>query len=615
MNTNDSNIPDNSPDNSPKKKWKGLKRNRVLAYLRGIARKGKNVWTWINIGTLAKQLDVSYKTVWRVVSNLANKEKGEFQDNELCVRLCQRKTGKNFHFQYMISARKNLLHDMEPLYSRVDGKSRNLRLRCRNKNLPGTMTKSPLLVQQQERDSTPAEAAAADTAAAKFDNLWKKQVLSVEKVFWCLGIPTYAKPNPIDGARNTNNRVMTHSPFKRENDKNPSCCIYVDEDRFHDFSTGTPGNQITLARIANRNPDMPFQDAIAWLKTLPPHPANPRAWWNPTPPTKSEIILNNLMGDYGKKLVVPPRKEGIYRLAWVIYKEQIQGINVSHKPYGMVGLIAKSLKRGDEKSAVVIAIQSAIKKWKDQSAKIEVTDIRAAQNSMRGVWRHPNLKNAYDAEQIKMSLSSACFIKELKHALDFAFIPPETSPEVGRNTDPAAVEMFLNQISNLFTPLEHVWITDNIRSRGWCRTAKYWQADISKNGVPTGANGAWIKQNPMTIYGIGNNEVTSFRHCLLEADSISLEDQIKLVKTKFPYPVVSVVHSGGKSIHILLKVATTRETYPELVKQLHEQFPVFDRACKDPARWTRLAGAIREGKLQAALPIDPVTPPDMLPPV
>lgn len=345
----------------PQKQWRGLKKERVKAYLCGIATKSKNVWTWINQEKIARQLGMSKKTVWRVIKALADQENSTEQDANLCVRLCQRQTPKNYHFQWMIAHRAKLKFDMEPLFCRRDGKTRHLRLRCRKKNLPSTRTDYTSIVNQQKRDST------------RTDD-WKGQVPPIERLFWLLGIPTYDKGNPLGGATGSE-RIWAHSPWKRENDKNPSCLIFVSENRFFDFSTGQGGNAITLARLHHKDPQMPFQTAFEWLKRLPRRVNKPTEWWHPTPterktsptmlPNRSDGLLGNLELGGGSPTVKTVRNEGRFRLAWLIFRQQFAGVTIPClNRRGLVALIAQALERQFEKGAIEEAIQAAIASYK-----------------------------------------------------------------------------------------------------------------------------------------------------------------------------------------------------------------------------------------------------------
>jgi len=384
----------------------------------------------------------------------------------------------------------------------------------------------------------------------------------------------------------------------------------VSENRFYDFSTGQGGNAITLARLHHKDPQMPFQTAFEWLKRLPRRLNKPTEWWHPNErktsqtmlPTRSDGLLGNLDPSGVSPSFKTQRNEGRSRLAWLIVRQQFAGVSIPCLNLrGVVALIAQALGRQFEKAAIEEAIQAAIASYKTAAPGFAARS-KFYKNTYRDVaWRHRDLRNASEPEHYEDLFGMAHFLKALRRNLDHAYEPPKVSASVERNTDTAAIEMCRTQIKAMFFPNEYVWITNGLRHRGWCRTAEYWLADIKNNGVPTGENGAWIKQNPLSKFGTGNGEVRAFRHALCEADGLSLQEQCDLAET-LPYPIVSAVHSGGKSIHYLLRVDATKETYTELVKRLHEQFPVFDSACKDPARWTRLAGAKRAGVLQAALP-------------
>jgi len=590
----------------PKRTWRGSKSKRVLAYLRGIANKSKHVWTWVNPRKIAACLSknseqtVSEKTVWRVLKSLAESEQTLDHDPRLCVRVCQRKTKTNYHFQWLIANWQNLAYDKEPLFNRADGKSRNLRLRCRKKNLTGTRTICPHIVYQQKRESSPpGPLSPIPPPPAAPDNSWKKLVPTVEQIFHRLGIPTYRRGEAI----------WTHSPWKRDADKTPSCQIFPEEGRFWDYSTAQGGNAVTLARIFNPDRSMSFKEALYWLKDQHPKLAEPSPWFvsgnNSASRDPFAQMLENLKIGGGLKLPSPPRPNGLYRLAWQIYRTKFSGVIVTHlTPVGVVALIVKALARNAERAAVEEAIEWALLRYKENASFFEGHCKSNFRSLCKKQWRRGDLRNAQEPEHFGDMFSLARFLNDLRRALDRAFLPAKSSPGVERNTDPDAIKMCQAQIREMFRSNESIWITNSLRHRGWCRTAEYWLDDMGKNGVPTGPDGAWLKLNPMSQFGIGNEDVHEFRHVLCEADSISIADQMKLLE-KLPFPVVSAVHSGGKSVHLVVKVNASKDSYSGIVGDLHEQFPQFDKACRDPARWTRLAGACRAGVLQTSMPVVP----------
>lgn len=112
--------------------------------------------------------------------------------------------------------------------------------------------------------------------------------------------------------------------------------------------------------------------------------------------------------------------------------------------------------------------------------------------------------------------------------------------------------------------------------------------------------GAWIRHNP-TI-GPNNKDVTRFDHVLVESDSMDIEEQNKLL-INLRLPITALVESGGKSVHALVKVqAKDALEYKERVNFLFDYLSqhnyVVDAANKNPARLSRLPGAVRNGNVQ-----------------
>ena len=115
--------------------------------------------------------------------------------------------------------------------------------------------------------------------------------------------------------------------------------------------------------------------------------------------------------------------------------------------------------------------------------------------------------------------------------------------------------------------------------------------------------GAWIRHNPAT--GPSDKEVTRLDYVLVESDNMSIEEQKKLL-ISLKLPIVALLESGGKSIHAIVRVdANDLTEYKQRTTFLFDwlakhSFPV-DGANKNPARLSRLPGAMRNGKLQRLL--------------
>ena len=114
--------------------------------------------------------------------------------------------------------------------------------------------------------------------------------------------------------------------------------------------------------------------------------------------------------------------------------------------------------------------------------------------------------------------------------------------------------------------------------------------------------GAWIRFNPFDGQGIANANVTDFRYALVECDDIALEKQYSLIK-QMQLPVAALVHSGGKSLHAIVKLnAIDKEDYAKKIQFLYQTCEKsglkLDTKNKNPSRLSRMPGIERNGKKQ-----------------
>lgn len=112
--------------------------------------------------------------------------------------------------------------------------------------------------------------------------------------------------------------------------------------------------------------------------------------------------------------------------------------------------------------------------------------------------------------------------------------------------------------------------------------------------------GAWIRHNPAT--GAGDKDVTRFGFVLVESDDLPIEQQKKLL-ISHKLPIAALVESGGKSVHAIVKVdAEDRAEFQQRVEFLFDFMSrhgfTIDTANKNPARLSRLPGAMRNGHIQ-----------------
>lgn len=117
--------------------------------------------------------------------------------------------------------------------------------------------------------------------------------------------------------------------------------------------------------------------------------------------------------------------------------------------------------------------------------------------------------------------------------------------------------------------------------------------------------GIWVRINPMDGRGAKNENVAAYRYALVESDSLSLEKQNEAIR-KLQLPVATLVYSGGKSLHALVRVeADNADEYRKRVEFLfricQKNGLQVDEANKNPSRLSRLPGCIRGSHKQFLL--------------
>jgi hypothetical protein len=168
--------------------------------------------------------------------------------------------------------------------------------------------------------------------------------------------------------------------------------------------------------------------------------------------------------------------------------------------------------------------------------------------------------------------------------------------------------MFLH---SLFGPGEHVVCFTEQKSQGhlW----RHPGADLVEEDLDylcTGnPGGVWILMQPVNGVMLSNSDgnlsqrsepnITAWRHFLLESDSAD-RGQWLAALVQMALPIVSIVDSGGKSVHALLRIdAETKADWDQFRDT--QAKPVFVPLGADPAamtavRLTRLPGCRREEK-------------------
>lgn len=144
----------------------------------------------------------------------------------------------------------------------------------------------------------------------------------------------------------------------------------------------------------------------------------------------------------------------------------------------------------------------------------------------------------------------------------------------------------------------------------WDRTRDELVTELRKHSNDIGAVigdvtpecGAWIRINPLDGEGAKDANVTAFRHALIEADDQDLGKQLALIR-ELRLPCSAIVHSGGKSIHAIVRVDATDATdYRRRVDRLYEVCErsglKVDQQNRNPSRLSRLPGVERNGNPQ-----------------
>ena len=166
-------------------------------------------------------------------------------------------------------------------------------------------------------------------------------------------------------------------------------------------------------------------------------------------------------------------------------------------------------------------------------------------------------------------------------------------------------------------------------TKSWCREGKWLPADrggwrpqweLQRDLIAAGddigsvvgdyelACGAWLRINPLDGNGVADKNITDYRYALVESDSLPIDEQYAVVQ-KLELPCVALIHSGGKSLHAIVKIdAPSLEVYRERVEFLFSVcakhgLPI-DRANKNPSRLFRMPGCFRGENKQYLIATD-----------
>jgi len=264
-------------------------------------------------------------------------------------------------------------------------------------------------------------------------------------------------------------------------------------------------------------------------------------------------------------------------------------------------------------------IRQAIPKGIRRISDREITDaISKATSDHNGSFFKPRHRVEPVVKDGKAALQTIISQGKIFHDADLW----ESSP-VRLLDDPQEDPVFL--LKNLYEPEDLIWIGDRHQAGVLGDTIKpsYDWIVHFRNGAATAPH---IIINPLTGTPVlkksgegqtlrGDGNVASYRYCLVEFDNLTREEQIRFWSA-VKLPIVSLIDSGGKSIHAWLDVQklaavnTSEAWQSEIKNRLYDHLlaPMgVDTACSNPARLSRLPGHCRAEKeaLQRLLWLSP----------
>lgn len=191
--------------------------------------------------------------------------------------------------------------------------------------------------------------------------------------------------------------------------------------------------------------------------------------------------------------------------------------------------------------------------------------------------------------------------------------------EVREPTNWNPVNELITYLEILFDSTENVgyvtktWLKDekHLPTQGcWDRTAGKLIQQLNKCDGDIGAvlgdynkeAGAWIRFNPLDGKGCKNSNVTDFKYALVESDSMPIAEQNAVLR-ELELPIACLVHSGGKSLHAIVKIeANDMREYRKRVDYLYNICKKngldVDTQNRNPSRLSRMPGVIRNGHKQ-----------------
>jgi RecA-family ATPase len=176
--------------------------------------------------------------------------------------------------------------------------------------------------------------------------------------------------------------------------------------------------------------------------------------------------------------------------------------------------------------------------------------------------------------------------------------------------DPQASE-FRRFMQTAFAATEVVCICDAVEegrpvSAGSFITIEEWLNrfdDPQSRILSPEREGIFVRINPFkpNLYSGSDNDVSAFRHVLVEFDDLPKAEQEQRLRDS-GLPITVLIDSGGKSIHGWVRVdAPSRKEWDARRDLIYSAIPGIDAKNKNPSRYSRLPGAWRSPTSQQRL--------------
>jgi hypothetical protein len=176
-------------------------------------------------------------------------------------------------------------------------------------------------------------------------------------------------------------------------------------------------------------------------------------------------------------------------------------------------------------------------------------------------------------------------------------------------------------LSAIFRHGDQVLVFSEYLSQGealWQNWSLKVDRDALKSLVSGHQAGVWFLSNPVdgqyhfnprqdSISRRSEESITDFRHVVLESDCQPAEQWLRIL-VQLKLPIVSIVSSGGKSLHALARIsARSKEEWDQKARKLLPWLVKVgaDRGAMTAVRLTRLPGCYRGDKLQELLYLNP----------